>query len=111
MIDNQITITDKMIPYYVRFLWGFGYIGVFIGLVNFGMILITTITVKGFYIPLWVIPIVGAAVILFCTGVGYYFEKYDIQKRIASHSNRNANTEFAQQCAEVKEILEILKNK
>jgi len=105
------TITDKMIPYYVRFLWGFGYLGVFIGLVNFGVNIITMITVKGFYVPLWVIPIVGAVLILFCTGIGYYFEKHDVQNRIISHANRNANPEFAQQCAEVKEILRILEER
>lgn len=100
----MITPTDRIIPFYVRFMWGFGYISVLIGLINFGMNLITMVTVKEIYIPLWVIPIVGGIIILGCTYIGWYFEKYNIQNRITSHLNQAANPEFTQLCKDVKEI-------
>jgi len=42
--------------------------------------------------------------------VGYYFEKKDIQNRITSHSNKNANPEFIKVCKDIaliKKKLEI----
>jgi len=94
MLDIGPTLADRLIPFYVRFLWGFGYISIILGLISFGMNLITMITVKGFYIPLWLIPLVAMGVILFCTAIGYYFEKHDVQNRISSHSNKKANPEL-----------------
>ena len=104
-----MTTADRLIPFWVRFQWGFGYISILMGLVSFGMSIVTMITVKGIYIPLWTIPIVATMVLALCTMIGYYFEKYDIQNRISSHSNQNANPEFVQMIRDIKEIKEMLK--
>jgi cell division protein FtsW (lipid II flippase) len=75
------------------------------------MNLVTMITVKGFYTPAWLIPIVGAAVICICIVIGYIFEKKNVLNRISSHSNQNANPEFKELCLNVKEIRKTLEEK
>lgn len=96
-----MTAFDKIIPWYVRFGWGFTYISVFMGLISFGMQGITLITVKGFYIPSWTIPVIVICVLTLCTTLGYYSEKYDFQNRIVSHMNNASNPEFTKQCKKV----------
>jgi len=99
-----MTLADKLIPQYVRFTWGYNYVNLVIALVSFGINIITVATVKGIYMPLWILPIIGVIIVLFCAALGYYFEKKDIIKRMVSHSNKNANPEFVQLCKDVKEI-------
>jgi hypothetical protein len=99
-----MTATDFAIPYYVRFWWGFGYVSILLGIVNFGLNIVTAITVKGIYIPLWVIPLVAGGVILFCISVGLFSERYDIENRISTHKNLQSNPEFKQMCLDIKEI-------
>jgi hypothetical protein len=89
-----MTLVDKLIPQYVRFQWGYGYVSLLMALTSFGMSLVTMLTVKGIYISVWTLLIIGGGVVAFCTIVGYSFEKLDIQNRITSHSNQNANPEF-----------------
>ena len=105
-----MTFTDRIIPFYVRFIYGFGFISVLIGMISFGTNIVTMITVKGFYIPAWWIPVVAVGIIIGCICLGYYLEKYDILNRISSHSNQNANPELKQLCEDVKEIKGMLKN-
>ena len=99
-----MTLTDSLIPYYVRFQWGYGYISLLLALASFGMSIITMITVKGIYIPLWLIPVVGCLVILLCVGIGYFCEKFDIQNRMSSHSNKTSNPEFKKLCEDIEMI-------
>ena len=99
-----MTLTDNLIPYYVWFVYGFGIVSILIGIVNFGMSLVTMITVKGIYIPLWMILVVAVLVIGFCTATGYFFEKYAIWSRITSHQNMNINPEIRQLCEDVRYI-------
>lgn len=106
-----MALLDKFIPTYTRFVYGFSVISVVIGLVSFGMALITMITVKGIYIPAWVIAVVAGLLILLCTLTGYVFEKYSIWDRITSHQNQKANPEVRQILQEVKEIRKILDEK
>ena len=73
-------------------------------LISFGMSLVTMLTVKGIYISTWILIVIGAGVIIVCTGIGYYFEKNDIQNRITSHANKNANPEFKQVCKDIDKI-------
>lgn len=80
----------------MRFVWGFGILAVWIGLLNFGMAIVTMVTVKGVYIPLWAIPAVAIGVLVFCTLIGHYFEKWDIWNRMTSHGNKAANPEISE---------------
>lgn len=105
-----MTFVDKLIPQYVRFQWGYGYVSLAMALTSFGMSLVTMLTVKGIYISIWTLILIGAGVVIFCTGMGYYFEKKDIQNRITSHANKNANPEFIKVCKDIaliKKKLEI----
>jgi hypothetical protein len=63
-------------------------------LTSFGMSLVTMLTVKGIYISIWTLLLIGGGTVTFCIGVGYCFEKWDVQNRITSHSNQTANPEF-----------------
>lgn len=103
-----MTIADNLIPYYVRFLWGFGYLSVIMSLVSFGMSLVTMITVKGFYMPLWLIPVVAILVVGLCTAIGVYAEKFDVQNRIGSHINKKANPELTDMAKDIVEIKKLL---
>jgi hypothetical protein len=99
-----MTLADRLVPYYFWFDYGFGRTSVVMGLFSFGMSLVTMITVKGIYVPLWAIGFVAGALILFCTGVGYFFERYKIMNRITSHSNRNTNPEIDGICKDIELI-------
>jgi hypothetical protein len=105
------TITDRLIPYYVWFLYGFGLISVFITVVNFGANQVTMITVKGIFVPLWMVPVVGITIIIFCIVLGYYFEKYHVWNRITSHQNQNMNPEIKQLSDDVKAIKKMLEER
>lgn len=95
---------DKLIPYYVWFVYGFGTIGIGISTINFGMIILTYITVKNIFIPYWTIFIFSGMVILISTTVGYLFEKYKIWKRVISHQNQNVNPEIVEILENIKLI-------
>ncbi len=99
-----MTIIDRIIPIYVWFGWGFSTLGVFFSMINFGVAIITMITVKGIYVPLWMIPVIGVFIIALCTVTGYIAEKYAVWNRITSHMNQNANPEIKQLCADVAEL-------
>lgn len=96
-----MTLVDKLIPQYVRFQWGYGYVSLLMALISFGMSLVTMLTVKGIDIPAWTLLIIGGLVVMGCTMVGYCFEKQDIQNRITSHANKTANPEFKQVCKDI----------
>ncbi len=104
-----MTVTDRLVPYYVWFILGFGIISILFGIVNFGMNLVTMFTVKGFYMPFWIIPIAVGVMIVFCVGIGWFFEKYDIWNRIISHQNQRMNPEMRQMAEDVREIKRLLK--
>jgi hypothetical protein len=105
------TSTDKLIPYYVWFIYGFSTISIFMGIINFGMVMITTITVKGIFVPIWMVPVIGCLLGIICISVGHYFEKYSISNRISSHQNQNMNPEIKQLSDDVKEIKKMLEDK
>ena len=96
-----MTFVDRLIPQYVRFQWGYGYVSLVMALISFGMSMITMLTVKGIYISIWVLGLIGAVILLACTGIGYYLEKRDVQNRITSHMNKTANPEFKQMCRDI----------
>jgi len=105
-----MTTTDTVIPYYVWFTFGSNVISIVISTLNFGMILVTLITVRGIQVPLWMIPAVAAMYALACIATGYFFEKYKIWDRITSHQNVNANPQMRDLIVDVAEIKQMLKN-
>jgi len=104
-----MTLADKLIPQYVRFTWGYSYINLVIAITSFGLNIITVVTVKGIYMPLWILPIIGVTIIIIGGLIGFYFEKKGVINRINSHANQNANPEFLRLCKDVKEIKDRLK--
>jgi hypothetical protein len=106
-----MTLTDKLIPYYVWFTYGFGFISNPIAIVNFGMLLITLITVKGIYVASWMIPVIVGLDIIACIAVGHYFEKYNIWNRITSHQNIKMNPQIKQMSDDITEIKKMLQER
>lgn len=106
-----MTVVDRLIPYYVWFIIGFGIVSVLLGVVNFGMIMFTLITVKGIYVPIYAVGIVAAAIIAFCIWLGWFFERHAIQNRITSHTNKRLNTEFDKLCGDVQQIKTLLEGR
>jgi len=96
-----MTFTDWLIPQFVRFQWGYGYISLGLAILSFGMSIVTMLTVKGIYVSMWMLIMVGLAGLAMCLILGYLCEKYDIQNRIASHTNNAANPEFKKLCEDV----------
>lgn len=99
-----MTFTDWLIPQFVRFQWGYGYISLGLAILSFGMSIVTMLTVKGIYIPMWMLILVGLAGIDCCLILGYFCEKFDIQNRMSSHSNKTANPEFKKLCDDIEVI-------
>jgi hypothetical protein len=96
--------TNPLIPLWAWFVYGFGVISILIGIVNFGMILVAVITVKGISVPLWVIPVVSVFMIALCTATGYLFLRYNIWNRVTSYQNQQTNPEIKELCQNVKDI-------
>jgi len=99
-----MTVTDKLVPYYIWLTFGFSNISTFVGIINFGILLITLITVKGIYIPAWAIIFIAGILIMFCTTIGYFFDNYTVWKRIVSYQNKNVNPELSRLCEDVDKI-------
>lgn len=104
----SMTVTNKLIPFYVWFLMGFGIVSILMGIINFGMNIVTMFTVKGIFMPLWAIPIAMIILTATCIAIGWFFETYTIQTRISSHTNRNLNSEFNQMIGDIKAIKKAL---
>ena len=97
-------LLDGTIKLLAWFIYGFGIVSMMIGIANFGMILVTVITIKGIDIPLWAIPALGISVIVFCTAIGYAFKKYGIWEMVTSYNNQQTNPEIKQLCQDVKDV-------
>jgi heme exporter protein D len=106
-----MTLIDRCIPLYVWFAAAFGMISMILGALNFGMLAVTLITVKGIYIPTWMIPVVATAIIVYCIIMGFVMERYDIMNRILDHQNRNQNPQMKQISDDVAEIKKMLEEK
>lgn len=106
-IDYQRkTITDHLIIWYVRFIMGWNNVSIFTGILSFTMMIITVVTVKNIYVPLWIIPIAAAALIVILSGVGYFFEKYTIAGRQTIHVNRTMNPDIYEMLTILRELKE-----
>lgn len=109
--DILMTIVDKTIPFYVWFATAFGLISMVIGIANFAMLLVTLITVKGFYIPTIAIPVLTIMLLAGCIALGFVMERYDFQNRVYQHVNTNQNPQMKQISEDVGEIKRILTEK
>ena len=105
-----MTLTDWLIPQFVRFQWGYGYISLGLAILSFGMSIVTMLTVKGIYVSMWMLIMVGLIGLAGCLILGYLCEKYDIQNRISSHTNNAANPEFKKLCEDVTYIKRMIEN-
>lgn len=101
---NNTTFTDWLIPQFVRFQWGYGYISLALAIMSFGMSIVTMLTVKGIYISLWMLCGIAIAGAIVCFLLGYFCEKYDIMNRIATHINTTANPEIKKMYEDVQWI-------
>jgi hypothetical protein len=97
-------IINKYVPVQLWFEFGFNKLSLLMAAFNTGMLVITMITVKGIYIPLWMLPIAVTLLILTCIIVGYYFDRWGIWKELISRQNRYMNPEFVKLCEDVEKI-------
>ena len=97
---------QKLIPLYVWFGVGYGVISLFMAVVNFGMLSITLLTVKGIYVPSWFLVIFAILVSLICITIGYLFIKYNIGNQIVEYQNIKMNPQIKQIAEDVKWLKE-----
>ena len=107
----SMTLVDRCVPFYVWFLIGFSIFSIIMGIVNFGMVGLTLLTVKGISVPSWVIIVIASLIVIFCISIGYIFERYSIMDRIAHWQNDKYNPQMRQVLAELAEIKKKLDEK
>ena len=84
------------IPIYVWFGVGYGVISLFMAVVNFGMLAITLLTVKGINVPPWSLAVFAVMVSLICITIGYLFIRHDIGNQIVEYQNKEMNPQITQ---------------
>jgi hypothetical protein len=110
-ITTDTTLVDRLIPLYVWFAAAFGPMAMAISAINFGMIVVTLITVKGIYVPAWMVPVVATIIIIFSIATGYVLERYDVMNRILHHQNLNQNPQMKQISEDVAAIKKMLEER
>jgi cell division protein FtsW (lipid II flippase) len=110
ILAGSIIPVNKLIPYYVWFFYGFAIVSVVMGIVNFGMVAVTMLTVKGIDIPSWSIILVVLVMVISCTAMGYFFDKNKIWNRVTSYQNQNTNPEIAQMFGSLKDLSNDIKS-
>jgi hypothetical protein len=104
-------IVDKIIPYWCWFFLGFAIIAVVFAILNFAMNIVIMFTVKGIYMPTWMLGIISIVMVGICTLVGCLFDKHNIQNRVASYQNVKMNPEICkinEIGSDIKEIKKFL---
>jgi len=99
-----MTAVDRIIPFYIWFTLGFGVVAVILGIINFCVNIITMLTVKQIYIPLWAVVLLSLFTVIFCVFVGWFFEYYKIWDRMTSHTNRKMNPEIRSIVSDIQKI-------
>lgn len=108
---ERVTLTDKLIPIWVWFLYGIGMVQQVLGTAALVISLATYATVKGIYVPAWVIPIAIVGISLALIGLGKMLVIFDVQNRINSYVNQNTNPELSEMHREILAIKRILEPK
>jgi hypothetical protein len=89
-----MTLMDHLIPARIWFNLGYGEISIVMSAVSMGMSFVTLLTVKGINVPLWLIGVIGMAVMIVAVTIGYFYQRYNITGRMNSHFNRTMNPEI-----------------
>jgi len=99
-----MTIVDTIIHYQFRFEYGIGKMGIYLAIVNLGLLVVANLTLKGIFFPIWgIVPIAIILVIVF-TLFGIVLVKYNVMGRLQSHSNRYGNPEFVELMGKIERI-------
>jgi hypothetical protein len=93
-LTDELTVADRIIQYQFWFEYGIGKLGVYLAILNLGLLTVTTFTVKGFFFPAWGIVPIAIAVIVFCTSLGWFLATRRVMARLNSHMNQTGNPEF-----------------
>ena len=107
-----MTIVDRTIPYYSRFLMGFSTVAIGIGIIGFCMQFVTLLTVREITFPWFGVPIMFFGFIFGCIFVGWFWEHFGIQDRINKHTITKTNPvlrDIASDVCEIKTLLSELK--
>lgn len=97
IVEDQkrtMTLVDKLIHQQFRFELGMAKLGFYVALLNLMITLTTLLTVKGIFVPIWLMVPFTGFLILFLLVFGYYLETYNVIARLNSHMNRKGNPEF-----------------
>jgi len=108
-----MTLVDRLIPFYARFLMGFAILAIGIGIIGFCMNFITLLTVKQIYFPSGGLPVMFLVLVISCVFVGWFSEHYKIQDRINTHTITKTNPEIRgikQTVNEIKSDIAEIKN-
>ena len=97
-----------IVKLWVWFQTGYTPASIVLAIGNMGMLLITLLTVKGIYIPLWMICVIGGLIASGCIVLGHFWFTRNVQKGVQSYMNKNGNPEFKHLCDEVTEIKRLL---
>lgn len=106
-----MTFTDRLVPVWVWFLYGIGLVQQILGTAALVISLATYATVKGIYVPVWSIPIAIVGLSLGVIVLGKMLVMFDIQNRIQTYINQNANPEIAEMHREIHAIKGILEER
>jgi hypothetical protein len=110
--NENVTLVDRAIPLYVWFAAAFGPMAMVIGAMNFGMIVVLTLTqVFGITLPSWAIPALAVGTIAYAIIQGYVMEKYDVMNRILDHQNKRQNPQMKQISEDVVAIKKMLEER
>jgi hypothetical protein len=108
MGEKPVTFADRFITRMFWFEYGIGKFGIYLAVINIGLLVTTLLTVKGIYFPVWSVVPIGIGLILFCTVFGWFLDTRNVMGRLNSHMNRKGNPEFVKICADVEEIKKML---
>jgi hypothetical protein len=99
-----MTLADKLIYYQFRFEYGISKVGIYVAIINLGLLIVANLTLKGIFFPIWgIIPIAIILVIVF-TIAGDFLIKYNVAGRLTSHFNKTTNPEFVVMMEQVNRI-------
>ena len=97
-----MTVAERLVPVYAWFGIGYGVMSLFMAVINFGMLAVTMLTVRGIQIPAWAILVFAVSIGIACILLGGFFVHYDVQSRVTSYLNCQSNPEIDQIAKDVK---------
>lgn len=98
-----MTLADTIIYYQFRFEYGIGKMGIYLAILNLGLLVVANLTLKGIFFPIWGIIPIAIILVVFFTLFGIVLVKYNVMGRLNSHTNR-WNPEFVQLVEKIDRI-------